>query len=202
MKKTLLLLVISLNSFMAYGQGFEIQPFTELVSEIENAEFSYKETGLLFGFSSIKSCMYASRDIVIFKNYCSPRNNFPARGYTIISAKFGMIDIYEEKIDAIIKRDITQTEFSQNLAPYLTMALPTATLDGMNEIMETLYSQYNPGCWSTNWSHYSRLPEASCSSAAGEVIGFKSWTQETQSLTGNDQEWNGLIQTIENQLSL
>ena len=83
---------------MAYGEGFKIEPFTELVREIEHAEFSYKETGLLFGFSSIKSCMYASHDIVIFKNYCSQRNNFPARGYTIISAKFGMIDIYEEKI--------------------------------------------------------------------------------------------------------
>jgi hypothetical protein len=202
MKKTLLLLVFSLNSFMAYGEGFKIEPFTELVREIEHAEFSYKETGLLFGFSSIKSCMYASHDIVIFKNYCSPINNFPARGYTIISAKFGMIDIYEEKIDAIIKRDITQTEFSQNLAPYLNMPLPTTTLEGLNEIMETLYSQYNPGCWSTNWSHYSRLPEASCSPAAGNVIGLKSWTQETQVLTGSDQEWNSLFQTIEKQLSI
>jgi hypothetical protein len=202
MKKTLLLLAISLNSLMAYSQGFEIQPFAELVSEIENADFTYKGTGLLFGFSSIKSCMYASKNIVLFKNYCSQRNNFPARGYTIISAKFGMIDIYEEKIDAIIKRDITQTEFSQNLAPYLTMPLPTATLDGLNEIMETLYSQYNPGCWSTNWSHYSRLPEASCSPAAGDVIGLKSWTHETQVLTGSDEEWNGLFQTIEYQLSL
>lgn len=202
MKKTLLLLAISLNSLMAYGQGFEIQPFAELVSEIENADFTYKGTGLLFGFSSIKSCMYASKNIVLFKNYCSQRNNFPARGYTIISAKFGMIDIYEEKIDAIIKRDITQTEFSQNLAPYLTMPLPTATLDGLNEIMETLYSQYNPGCWSTNWSHYSRLPEASCSPAAGDVVGLKPWTQETQVLTGSDEEWNGLFQTIENQISI
>jgi len=200
MKKLFLILAFSFHSLVSYAQSFELRPMAELVSQIESSKFTFKEKGLLFGFSSIQSCMYVAEEMVIFKNYCSPRNNYPARGYTIISAKFGMIDIYEEQIGAINKRDITQTEFSHNLAPYLTIPLPLTSLDELNGVMETLYSQYNPGCWSTNWSHYSHLPEAACSQAAGDVLGFDVWNQGTQKITGNDQEWTGLFQTIEKQL--
>jgi hypothetical protein len=41
-----------------------------------------------------------------------------------------------------------------------------------------------------------------CGPAAGEVIGFNSWAQETQALTDDAQKWNGFFDIIEKQLSL
>lgn len=202
MKKPLFLFLFFISTLTAaYGQSFEVRPVAELVNDIESSKFTYKETGLLFGFTSVQSCMYVAQNMVIFKNYCSPANHYPARGYTIVSAKFGMIDLYEEKFDTIIKRDIIQNEFPQNLAPYLTTPLPLATLEGLSAMMETLYSQYNPGCWSTNWSNSTQLSEVACSHAAGDVAGFNSWAQESQLLVGSDVEWSGLFKTIEKQLS-
>jgi hypothetical protein len=203
MKNLFLLFALLTTSLTAaYGQAYEVRSIKELVSEIRNSKFSYKETGLVTGFNSIQSCMYVASEMVIFKNYCFPKRNYPARGYTIISAKFGMIDIYEEKFDAITKRDILQNEFSKILAPYLRTPFPQTTMNDLNEMIEALYAEYYPGCWSTNWSYYSHIPEAVCSPAAGEVIGFNSWAQETQALTDDVQEWNGFFDIIEKQLSL
>ena len=200
MKKYLtgFLLLLSLTS--AWSQHLELRPMQDLVNEIEKSEFTYKETGLVFGYFSIHSCLYVAPGMAIFKNYCFPKKNYPARGFTILSAKYGIIEIYQEKIDSLIKRDITQIEFDRLTLPYLNLNFPDTTLGELSSIIETLYNQYNPGCWSTNWSAYTHLPEANCTTAAGNVTGFSSWAQETQDLTRNEQSWNALLDILEKKL--
>ena len=199
MKKYLPPILLLLNLTSALAQDLELKSMKQMVNDIENSQFTYKETGLVFGFFSIQSCLYVAQDMVIFKNYCFPKKNYLARSYTILSAKYGIVDIYQEKVDSLFQRDITQTEFSNFLTPYLKVPFPQTTVAGLNTIMETLYNQFNPGCWSTNWSRYTDLPDANCR-AAGNVTGFATWSQETQELTGNQEAWNGLLETIEKKL--
>lgn len=201
MKKYLTSFLLLFSLSPAWSQDFELRPMEDLLSDIEKSQFTYKGTGLVFGYFSIHSCLYVAPGMAIFKNYCFPKKNYPARGFTILSAKYGIIEIYQEKIDSLIKRDITQLEFDRMTLPYLNLNFPEATLGDLSEIMENLYNQYNPGCWSTNRSAYTHLPEANCTTATENVTGFVSWAQETQELTGNEQLWNGVLDIIEKKLA-
>jgi hypothetical protein len=197
MKKLFLitLLILTTLSF-AKAQTLKATSINELIRTIEKADFAYKETGMLFGFISTQSCMHVSEDIVIFKNYCFPVRNYPARGFTIISKKFGMIDLYEEKISGILKRDIQITEFPDILAPYLSLPFPIATLNDLSTMIEKVHYNYNPGCWSTNHSFYTETKDAACSVATEFVEGFDDWAVETQEITSNEETWQELMRTI------
>ena len=197
MRKLFLALLISILPLQsAFAQNYEILSFNELITEIEKSDFTFKGKGLLFGYVSAQSCLYTSEEIIIFKNYCGTGASYPAKGYTIISSKYGMVDIYQERIDNKIKRDLVQTEFPKNLAPYLTTPLPLMTFSALNDLIEKLYNMFNPACWSTNRSHYTGAAEAECSPSAGEVIGLEEWIQETQEINGDEKRWNQLMDTI------
>ena len=148
MKKLFIIAALILTTLTsAHAQKLEARSMNELMSEIENAEFTYKETGMIFGFVSIQSCLFVSKDIAIFKNYCFPVKKYPARGFTIISKKFGMIDLYEEQLDeTLLKRDIQITQFPEILSPYLGLPFPVATLTDLSTMIEKIHFKYNPGC--------------------------------------------------------
>jgi hypothetical protein len=201
MNKLLLAALISLLSIKsALAQSYEITSFHQLITAIKKSDFTYKGKGLVFGYVSAQSCLYSSPEIIVLKNYCGTGSNYPARGYTIISAKHGMVDIYQERVGSKIRRDLIQTEFAQNLSPYLTTPLPLMSLHGLSDLMEKMYEMFNPGCWSTNWSQYTGQAEAECSSAAGDVRGLEEWIMETQDINGDEKKWQALFETIENKL--
>lgn len=196
MKKLIIVAAFLLTTLSAHAQKLEAKSFNELISTIESTEFTYKETGKLFGYISTQSCLFVSEDIIIFKNYCFPVRNYPARGFTIISKKFGMIDLYEEKLPTILKRDIQISEFPEILSPYLSLPFPVATLADMDSMMEKIHYNYNPGCWSTNFSFYTETNDAACSVASEYVEGFADWSSETQAITMDEASWLKLMDTV------
>src|SRR5262245_35244115 len=152
MKKLFIIAALTLITLTEVNaQTLEAKSFKGLVELIKKSEFSYKEKGMIFGYVSTQSCLFVSKDIAIFKNYCFPVKEYPAKGFTIISKEYGMIDIYEENLPSgILKHDVLINQFPEVLAPYLSTAMESSTLDGLNDMIEKLYYQYNPACWSTN----------------------------------------------------
>jgi hypothetical protein len=200
MKKIIITFAILLSTLTAQAQKLEAISMEELISSIEKTDFTFKEKGMVFGFETIQSCLFMAHDMAIFKNYCFPERNYPVRGYTIISKKFGVIDLYEEDMTSVIKRDVQITEFPEILSPYLTTPLPQHSLVELSGIIEKLYYQYNPVCWSTNYSFYSGSSDADCTSRAYDVIGLEAWIQETQLITGDQKLWSDLMDILNRKL--
>ncbi len=199
--KTIILLSVLLFTTLTQAQVYDARPFGELFDRIQKAEFTYKETGMIFGFVSIKSCLFVSDDIVIFKNYCYPVKKYPARGYTIISRESGIVDLYEEVLPgAPLHRQIVIEEFPVFTAPYLQESLPTYTLSDLDGIMRELYPRYNPGCWSTNFSKYTQAPEFNCNQGLENVVNGMAWAQETQEIVNDEASWFALMDAIEAKL--
>jgi hypothetical protein len=199
--KTILLIITVLFTTLTQAQVYEARPFGELFDRIQKADFTYKETGMIFGFMSVKSCLFASKDIVIFKNYCYPVKKYPARGYTIITRESGIIDLYEEQLDGgPLLREVVIEEFPVYLTPYLQESLPTYTLSDLDGIMRELYPRYNPGCWSTNFSKYTQAADFNCNQGLENVINGSAWAQETQAIVNDEAAWFSLMDAVEAKL--
>lgn len=194
--KTLLIFALLLITSYVHATPLTAKPLKELLQKIERGNFTYKETGKIFGFMTTHSCLYVSSEIAIFKNYCFPVRKYPARGYTIISKEHGMIDLYQEEATGILKRDIKISEFPEILGPELTRDLQDYTLVEFSNLIEELHYRYYPGCWSTNWSFYTEQAEAGCTDSAA-VSGFKEWSQETQSIVADALVWSRLLEAVE-----
>lgn len=201
MKKLILLCTIFFTT-LSWGQTLSSRSVNELLNQIENESFTYKGRGKLFSYISTQSCLYVSENVAIFKNYCFPEGKFPARSFTIISKKFGMIDIYEEELptDLKFKRDISLSEFPEILLPYLSTPFPEASVSGLDAMMEKIHFQYNPGCWSTNFSFYTESKDANCNINTGAVTGFEEWALETQKIVSDEIVWNNLFKRIQSKL--
>lgn len=187
------------SALPAFATVLDAKPVGELMRLIEESKFSHKENGLTFGFVSIQSCLYVSDKIVILKNYCVPVRDYPAKGYTIISAEFGIIDLYQEELEAGLKRDVQITAFPDVLKEYLGTPMPDSKIQSLNEILEKIYYRNDAACWSTNASYSTGLPVVACS--AENVVNFDLWAAETQALTGDLTVWKKLIEKIENTLN-
>lgn len=201
MKTIITAIVASLISLSASAQVLEAKSFQDIITDIEAAEFTYQDRGMVFGFDTIQSCTYVSEDIAIIKNYCFPVKKYPARGYTIISAKYGMIDLYEERIDDLLKRDIQITQFPEILAPYLTTPMPEHKTKSLSGVIEKMYNRFLPACWSTSFSFYTESPDANCTVSTDYVQGFDAWASETQTILLDETSWLELVKTIDGKLT-
>lgn len=197
MKTILISLLLSLPLSFAHAVELEAKSFPDLLKQIEQTEFTYAETGMMFGYVSIKSCMFKSDDLIVFRNYCSPVRNYPAQGYTVFSREFGVMELYEEVIDGKLKRDISIDQFPAIVAPYLESALPSLTLADYHLIQEKMYNKFFPGCWSTNFSFYTEDKDVNCTSTPSPVIGFAQWAQETQAIVNDEVTWKALMKTLD-----
>lgn len=190
-------LSLALLPAFAFAGNLTAESFNELQKEIAQSEFKYAGRGLIFGFGSIQSCLYLSDNLAIFKNYCFPKKEYPAKGYTIISPDFGIIDLYEEEIQGIKERDIYITEFKENLIPYLTTPIPFQTVTSLSSIIEKMYNRYLPACWSTSYSDYVGGPDANCSVPSDLVTNANAWFEETQSLVNDEFAWGQMLKSVE-----
>lgn len=201
MKKLISIVLGTLFSLSAGAQVLEAKSFNEIMDAVQKAEFQYVDRGMVFGFDTIQSCTYVSEEIAIIKNYCFPVKKYPARGYTIISAKYGMIDLYEERVDELLKRDIQITEFPELIIPYLTTPMPMHTTESLSGIIEKMYQRFLPGCWSTSFSFYTESPDVNCTVSTDYVQGFDSWAQETQTILLDETSWLELVKAIDGKLT-
>lgn len=201
MKTIIGAIVASLISLSASAQVLEAKSFQDIIADIQAADFTYQDRGMVFGFDTIQSCTYVSENIAIIKNYCFPVKKYPARGYTIISAKYGMIDLYEERIDDLLKRDIQITQFPEILAPYLTTPMPEHKTQSLSGVIEKMYNRFLPACWSTSFSFYTESPDANCTVSTDYVQGFDAWASETQTILLDETSWLELVKTIDGKLT-
>jgi hypothetical protein len=199
MKKIILITLFSLISSNSYAK-LEAKGVKDLINTIAQTKFSYKERGTIFGYVSTQSCVYTSKEIVILKNYCYPEKKYPAKSFTVISSKFGMIDFYQEDFNDgdPIKHDVVLSTFPDILNIYFTGELNTETVSSINVNLEKMYYKWYPACWSTNLSYNDRVPEYGClNNTSDDIVDLDKWIDETQSITGNEEDWNKLFQTIE-----
>lgn len=174
----------------------EAKSVADLLTTIEAETLIYKETGKIFGFDSTQSCLFASPGFIVLKNYCFPKRPYPARSYTIISAKFGMIELYQETLsEKVEKHDVRIDTFPEPMRKYVTGPLTETTIADANKIIESLYNQHGPACWSTNYSWADGTPSAQCN--VTDVIDLDLWVNETQTLTSDIDAWAKLLNRIE-----
>ncbi|MFN7823833.1 MAG: hypothetical protein ACK5P6_00570 [Pseudobdellovibrionaceae bacterium] len=201
MKKFITTLFIMLSSISTEATFLEAKPLRDLLSVIQSSDLKYTETGMVFGFISINSCVYTSESLILIKNYCFPERKYPAKGFTILSQKFGLIDIYQEELDkTLLKRDIRIDVFPEVLRRYLKGSLKNLTLPEINNILEATKNKYSPACWSTNFSFYTEGAEVKCNVPTTNVIDFDLWATETQAVLADKKAWLALIDLLEYQL--
>lgn len=197
--KLLISILITFGSTTGFCYILDAKPVQSMIEEIKGSEFRHIENGLAFGFNSIKSCLYASKDFTILKNYCVPAKEYPAQGFTIFSQKYGVIDLYQEKQPLnMLKRDIQITAFSDMLNDFINTPLKDSQLAEINELSQALYEVYGPACWSTNARYEDGQAEVGCNSK--EVMNFKEWSSETQKILLDEKSWKSLMTTIESSL--
>lgn len=196
MKTLIHLIVFSLLSINVHAAELEAKPVADLMKEIKATRFTYSETGMAYGFVNIKSCVYTSENMIVIKNYCSPKKEYPAKGYTIISKKFGLVEYYQEQYsDDILKRDIRIDAFPSTIAPYVKASLAKQKLPAINNFLEKMNMDRNPGCWSTNFSFYTETEDVNCYKT--DITEFPAWAKETQGITNDLKAWSELIEDME-----
>lgn len=198
MKKIIITITLLLSSLAttAQAQQLDAKPLADMIKMIESAKFKYIEHGLAYGFVSVESCLYTSKDFAILKNYCYPNKPYPAKGFTIISAKFGVVELYQENLQTVIKRDVRIDVFPENFKDYATTPTASLTIQKLNSIFEDLYSRREGACWSTNFSRYTEVAEVQCNAQAGSVGSIDKWGAETQAVTANSKSWNRLMNRV------
>jgi len=196
MKTLIQLITICLLSINAHAVLLEAKPVKDLMAEINTTKFKYTETGMAYGFATIKSCVYTSPNMIVIKNYCSPKKDYPAKGYTIISKKFGLVEFYQEEVSSdLLKRDVRVDGFPAMVAPFLKANLSGQRLTAINNFLESYAGKHDPACWSTNFSFYTETEDVNCYKT--DIAEHQSWSEETQSLLADQKEWLQLIKTME-----
>ena len=170
------------------------KPIAEVIREIDATTYQFKESGMLFGYDSLESCLWVSEKTMIVQHYCYPAGNYPARSVSLWSADFGVIYLYEEKLSNIVKHDLLITDFPENLTDYLIPDFRQFTIARMTSVMEKLYNADLPGCWSTNYDFYTQAPDTGCYRT--DIASFPGWAQETQAIVGSNRDWQNLYRSI------
>lgn len=169
-------------------------PLADIQRAVTKAHFTYKEHGLVFGSFSIESCLHVSDQIAVLENYCYPKKNYIARGFTLISPAFGVVHFYEENLRTAHKRDIVIRSFPEELAKILRRPMGEASIANLNLIFEILSNQPTPACWSTNFNFNTKQPESACYNE--DIANFTDWSSETSIYTRDPQLWDQLMSTI------
>lgn len=196
MKTLIQLIAICLLSINAHAVELDAKPVKDLMAEIESTDFNYTETGMVYGFATIKSCIYTSPNMIVIKNYCSPKKDYPAKGYTIISKKFGLVEFYQEELSSeILKRDVRIDGFPEMVAPYLKANLSGQKLPAINNFLESYRGRRDPSCWSSNYSFYTESKDVNCYKT--DISEFPAWEEETQTLVSTRKDWSQLMNTLQ-----
>lgn len=196
MKTLFLLSLVVIFNCRAQAQILEAKPIASAVEAVFSREFRFKEVGRMFGYYSTQSCVYVSSDMIVIKNYCSPKKSYPAKSFRIVSPKFGMIDFYQEEVTQdILKREVRISTFPVPLSDVLKSDLTTYDIAELNLLFEKLHNKNGAACWSTNFSFYTEDAEAKCNRS--QVDDVDQWFKETQKLTSSEKAWAEMIFRLE-----
>lgn len=198
--QVLKILVAFLTPFLFFAGAAQAQApeltaraIAEIVREVNQTQFQFRERGSLHGYVDAKSCLWVSARLIIVEHYCGS-SNIPARALSLWSPDFGILYIYEEDLGRQVRRDLVIDSFPENLAPYLISDLRKYSVAIMNSALEKMERQGDPGCWSTNYDLYTDGPSTGCYGA--DIQRFSAWADETQAIVNSVRDWNTLFSTI------
>ncbi len=120
------------------------------LEEIQSQNFVFRERGLRWDFFSIQSCLFAGEQVLMVQNYCFPQRSYPARGMTLFSRSFGVLEFYEETQGGEYFREIRLLAFPQDLSGVLEKDPSDMSLQDLNRLLQRMRSLDLPACWSSN----------------------------------------------------
>lgn len=169
------------------GAPLSIYPIQTILDDLENEKFLFIGQGVLYGYGTTSSCLYASEKILLVEHYCDAPHT-PARSITLWSLKFGMVQLYGERFSNFDYRTIRLNEFATYLGYVFPDNARSLTVDRVNEMMRILYEQKNPACWSSNADFSTAGSLANCLKADAQL--FEPWFKETQGIVNSPLRWN------------
>jgi hypothetical protein len=182
-------------SHIVSAQSVEAPSLKEVLNALKINEFEFKTKGKVYGYEKAESCLFVAKDMAILKNYCDENESY-AKGYTIFSKDFGVLELYEEKLGALLKRDFRILGFSSSLVRELNRDYSKTSLKQVSGIIEEIYENFYPGCWSTNFDKFTRTSDVKCSHGLS-VNNFDIWASESQDIVFNDRDWSDIMESLE-----
>ena len=194
------LIVLPFIFLGAFAQGkYRTAVSLDKVLELTHSQdLAFKDRGLVFGYDTLQSCLYADSDVSVLRHYCFPDKKRPARAITLVSRQFGMIYLYEEDQGSVIRREVMIESFPEDLTAIDEGPYRDWSVADWNLIYKNLYYSPQAACWSTNYSQYKKRAESACYGA--NINDFSDWSQETMSLVQDPVSWNLMFQKLEKKL--
>ncbi len=191
-KKSILL--FSLLTFSNSSFARSAPSIDEIMNSLQEGVLEYIEKGKVRGYVSTESCLYRGADFVLIQNYCFPKRSYPAKSFTLISAKFGILEFYEEKFSDATQREVLLFAFPEDLKTYFKGDLKALSISSFNRILEKLDRDGHPSCWATNLSNSDDLPYASCYKIDPSL--HQDWLKSALDLTQSPNHWASLFVNI------
>lgn len=138
------------------GEERRAQPLNQSLDQIGSQSFVFLERGLRRGFFSIQSCLFRGEDVLLVQNYCFPQRHYPARGLTLLSRSFGVIEFYEESQAGDFSREVRLLAFPQDLRELLEKEPSDMNLQDLNRLLEKMTRNDLPACWSSDFGGFER----------------------------------------------
>lgn len=178
-----------------YANEFLTAPhLREVLDKVTEQPIYFREQGRVFGYYSTDSCLFGNQDVLVLKNYCYPKNNYPARSYTILSPELGVIHLYEEKLGSQLKRDIVIQIFSELFRTVITGSIENFMIKDINKILQYFYYRRDPVCWVTNATYEEWQPQAMCINT--DIGLFPEWAQSSMQIVMDAAAWDKSLERL------
>lgn len=196
MKLTLLLFSLFFTSKLMASDIITPQ---ELLEYVKNHEFKSIGKAKVYGFHSTESCLSIHGEVLLVRNYCNDTKKYPAKGYYIISPKWGLHYLYEEILPGdIYARDVNLDSFPETVSAYWEGE--ELDLNSALRLLEYLGKDYGPGCWVTNYSRYTDSPQSECFQA--DINLYPHWKTESEKMVNDIPLWNSSLDMLKEKTQL
>ncbi|MCC7404618.1 MAG: hypothetical protein IT288_09505 [Bdellovibrionales bacterium] len=191
------LLVTAWMGFFAFVIGAQARtavPVAEVIRQMAAQSLPRQDQALVFGYDSLQSCLYSNDHLSVFRHYCYPVGSYPARAYTVISPELGAIYFYEEDLGDTVLREIAIEIFPDDLPLYGEESFAGWKIKDWNGLFSFFYDAQNAACWATNYSRYTKQPEARC--YQDDISNYPAWSQEAMAIVSDVNAWNQILETL------
>ena len=165
----------------------------DILSLVKNTQFDFLFRDKLFGFYSLKSCVYRKGKVLLVRNYCHDDRVFPAKSYYVISPELGMHKFYEEDFGSVIQREVTLRYFPAAVAS-IWDGEGEVNKDKLNALLENLYYADLSACWVTNYSRSRQGPHSDCRKE--DISNFPQWKSDSEDLVFDVNRWEKSIKSL------
>jgi hypothetical protein len=169
-------------------------PLEELQKIVLDENYTFHSRGKIFGYVSTESCLYIGKKVAILRHYCFPVKNYPAKNFTIIHKDLGIWEFYQEDLGKTQRRRVTLDTFPEDLKLYFDGKVEELTITNTSQLIETMYYDYLPACWSANNSPYQDGEVTDCYET--DIYNYPFWSKTTLNLALQKMDWDAWIEKL------